>query len=273
MQFLFLGRRFSFEVPASRAAVVERLQRHYRDVDSNRARFGALVNERRAILWAGYPNKEIPLLYASLVDCEAGCKIQGRTSLSMLHPFLIIITPILLVAVLGQSVAGHREVDLWGDIGVFSMFVLLFVMLSFFSDGTGRDMLHALKMWATTDLDRDVARWVAIPVTRRVTVDGQEMPDRVIDDAATMYRMLLTLHPHGDALILRRGQGDNLQFNRNDARFYIDRRTPGEPRPMRAFVESESALDTFSLEEAMDVAMDYLSEKALDSRVNWQPLG
>jgi hypothetical protein len=273
MRIQFLGRRFGFEVPASRAAVAERLRRHYGDVESNPARFGALLNERRAILWAGDAGGNIDILSASLGDCEAGCRIEGRTSTSLLHGLLIIGTPILIIAVLGQHIAGHRNVSLWEDIGVFAFIVLLFPALTFLSDVRGRDLLRALKLWATTDLDRDTVRWAAIPVTRRVTVDGDGMPERVIADAVTMFRMLHCLNPGGGALILKRGEGDNLQFNRNGARFHIDRRTLEETRPLRAIATTEPVLDTFSLEEAMDVAMDYLSDKPLDKRVSWQRLG
>lgn len=271
MRIQFLGRRFSFEVPADRAAVVDRLRQHSTDIDANEARFGAFINERRAILWAGYPHNEIPVLSASLGDCETGCRIEGRTSISLVQGLLIVGTPILMIAVLGQHVAGHRDVSLWGDIGVFALIVLLFPILTLWNDGTGRDMLHALKMWATTDLDRDTVRWAGIPVTRRVTVDGDGMSERVIADAVTMFRMLHFLHR--GAFILKRGEGDNLQFNRNGSRFHIDRRDPSEPRPLRAFAPAGPVLDTFSLEEAMDVAMDYLSDKPLDMRVRWQQFG
>jgi hypothetical protein len=274
MRVQFLGRRFSFEVPADRAAVVDRLRQHSKNIDANEARFGAFINERRAILWDGHPNKDIPLLSASLGDCETGCRIEGRTSISLVQGLLIVGTPILMVAVLGQHVAGHRDVSLLGDIGVFfSLIVLMFPMFTLWNDGTGRDLLHALKMWATTDLDRDTVRWAGIPVTRRVAVDGDGMSERVIADAVTMFRMLHFLHPDGGALILKRAEGDNLQFNRNGSRFHIDRRDPSEPRPLRAFAPTGPVLDTFSLEEAMDVAMDYLSDKPLDMRVRWQRFG
>lgn len=274
MRVQFLGRRFSFEVPADRAAVVDRLRQHSTDIDANKAQFDAFINERRAILWAGYPHKDMPLLYASLDDCEAGCRIAGRTSISLLQGLLIVVTPILMVAVLGQYAAGHRDVSLWDDIGVlFSLIVFIFPIITLWNDGTGRDLLNALKTWATTDLDRDTVRWAGIPVTRRVTVDGDGMSERVIADAVTMFRMLHFLHPRGGAFILKRGEGDNLQFNRNGSRLHIDRRDPSEPRPLRAFAPTGPVLDTYSLEEAMDMAMDYLSDKPLDMRVRWQRFG
>lgn len=272
MPIPFLGRRFSFDVPASRTDVAERLHQNHRSVDANPAQFGAFVNERRVILWAGYANQDIHLLYATLGDCEAGCRIEGRTSFTALRGVLIVLTLILIVGVMGQYVAGHLVGSIWANIGVLSLIFLMFLMITLWNDEIGRDLLRALKMWAKTDLDRDTVRWAGIPVICRVTVDGDGMQERVITDAVTMFGMLHSLHPDGGAFIMKRGEGDNLQFNRNDERFHIDRRSPEESRPLRAVKTREPVIDTFSLEEAMDVAMDYLSNKPLDQRVSWQRL-
>lgn len=272
MTIAFLGERFSFNLPLDIGTVHARLQRGRSDIDANRADYGGFICAGRMTLyeWAG---RDIVFLRAKLEEHGSRCTIKGRHSLSLSHALPLLALPVVLTRLIGSIATDSDLANVWPRAAAALGLVAWFPMMTLLNRSKGLDMLRTLRAWAETDVECGAEPWSGMPVTRRVTVDQEGEPDRVIADAAALFRILSFLHPDGDAVILRHAVDDNLQINRTGDEFHIDRRQPMRQRPERAVALDDRGRNLFTLAEAMDVVMDYLTGAPADARVLWRPLG